>query len=156
MTTIVRWNPAREMANMQRAFERLDRAFSDNVNTVRQQLDAHTPAFDVHEADTAYTVTTDLPGITADNIDIKFHDNVLTINAELAQHEAEEGEKVLLRERVYGRFTRSLRLPQPIDGDNIEAAFDNGVLTLTLPKSEAAQPKHIAVKAGAPALPTEN
>jgi HSP20 family protein len=102
---------------------------------------------DVHENDSAYTVFANIPGINAEAIDINLHDGVLTISAQVPEVEVEEGSRVLLNERVTGHFSRQLTLPRKVDADNIEATYDNGILTLHVPKTPEAQPRHIPVKA---------
>lgn len=141
MTTIVRWNPFREMAAMQSA---MDRIFDETWRTVRGNADS-TLALDVHETDGSYIIQTALPGANPDSIHVSVHEGVLTISTEIAQTPVENS-RTLLQERVYGKFTRSLRLPQMVDLDNVNAAFENGVLTLTLPKSPEAQPRQIPVR----------
>jgi HSP20 family protein len=104
-------------------------------------------ALDMQEDDNNFTITTALPGVEADHINVRVHNDMLTIEGEIPEKEVEkEGKRSLLKERYYGRFSRTIRLPQPINRDQVEAAFDNGILTLTLPKSPEAQPKLIAVK----------
>jgi HSP20 family protein len=105
-------------------------------------------AFDVHESDSAYTVVADLPGLTADQINVKLDDDVLTVSAEVQENRNSDNARALLQERVYGKFSRSVRLPQPVARDQVEATYENGVLTLTLPKAPEAQPRLIAVKPG--------
>ncbi|NDJ60737.1 MAG: Hsp20/alpha crystallin family protein [Chloroflexi bacterium] len=147
MTTIIRWNPIREMAAMQSA---IDRAFDETWRNLRTDADSYTLPLDVYETEAGYTVTAALPGATSENIEISLHDNVLTIAGTVPQSVAfGEDEKVrtLAQERAYGSFSRNIRLPQPVDRDNIEATFDNGVLTLTLPKSAAVLPRQIPVRA---------
>lgn len=141
MTTLVRWNPFREMAAMQSA---MDRIFDETWRNVRGNADS-TLALDVHETDAAYIVQTALPGANPDSIQVSVHDGVLTISTEIVQVPIENS-RTLIQERVYGKFTRSLRLPQMVDIDNVNAAFENGVLTLTLPKSPEAQPRQIPVR----------
>ncbi|MEQ8672494.1 MAG: Hsp20/alpha crystallin family protein [Aggregatilineales bacterium] len=145
MATIVRWNPVREIAAMQ---DVMDRIFEENRRGNRNSNTVNTRslALDVHENENAYTVLTVLPGINPDTIDVRLHDNVLTISAEIAKPDVEENTRVLLSERVYGKFSRSINLPNEVDGDNVEAAYDNGVLTLTLPKVEESQPRQIPVR----------
>lgn len=142
MSTIVRWNPFREMAAMQSA---LDRMFEDSWRTSGFTFEGNLP-LDVHETDEAYTVIATMPGLSVDQIDIKLHQNTLTISAEWPKFEAPEGTHVLLQERAFGRVSRSINLPQPVNADAVEAAYDNGLLTLTLPKSPEAQPRMIPVK----------
>lgn len=145
--TIMRWNPLREMAAMQSA---MDRVFNDtwrSMNWNESELGAFHLPLDVRETDKDYTVTTDLPGVNPDNIHVKFQDGMLLIEAELPEQKIErEGERELLKERRYGKFTRSVRLPQQVNATNVEASFQDGVLTLTLPKAEEVQPRLIPVK----------
>ncbi|MBZ0275641.1 MAG: Hsp20/alpha crystallin family protein [Anaerolineae bacterium] len=148
MSTIIRWNPFREMAAMQSAF---DRVFEDNWRSLRPVWEnanagSFALALDVHEQDNGYTVTAELPGIPSENINVKLHDGILTISAEqTVENKQEEQGRVLLQERRYGKFSRSVRLPQPINTEQVEASYDNGVLTLTLPKAAEAQPRMIPV-----------
>ena len=145
MTTIVRWNPIREMAAMQSA---VDRLFEETWRGSRPSLAGNALALDVHENDQAYVVHTSLPGVEADKINISFQDDVLTISGEVEQVKTNEDQnmRVLLSERSYGKFSRSIRLAQAIDADKVEANYENGVLTLTLPKTPEAQPRQIPVK----------
>lgn len=143
MATIVRWNPFREMAAMQSA---MDRLFEDSWRGMQSTLTRGTLALDIHESDAAYTVTAALPGLTADQIQVTMHDGVLTISAEVPQPAAAENSRVLLQERVYGRLSRSVTLPEAVDNGAVEATYENGVLTLTLPKVPEAQPRTIPVK----------
>ena len=146
MATIVRWNPMREFAAMQDA---MDRIFEENRRTLRNGnygVNTRALALDVHENDNTYTVMTVLPGINPDDINVSLHDGALTISAEIIKPEVEEGTRVLLNERVYGKFSRTINLPNAVDADNVEAAYDNGMLTLTLPKVAEAQPRQIPVR----------
>lgn len=140
MTTVVRWNPVREMAAVQGAFDRL---FEENRRNGRY---VSSLALDVHETDQAYVVHAVVPGINADAVNISLHDGVLTISGEVPQFTLENS-KALLIERTYGKFQRSIRLPQEVDANAVEAQIENGVLTLTLPKTPEAQPRVIPVKA---------
>lgn len=153
MSSIMRWNPFREMAAMQSA---LDRLFEDTWRGVWPTTAGNALALDVHETDTAYTVVTALPGLSAEQISVRFDDGNLIISAEIPQPQPAEGTKVLLQERPFGQFTRSLRLPQTIDVNQVEATYENGLLTLTLPKTPEVQPKQIPVKAGGNLLPSKN
>jgi HSP20 family protein len=144
MSNITRWNPTREIAAMQ---ETLDRFFDGVWNTSgMMNRGNNTLALDLHENDNAYVLTTNLPGVDADDIDVTVHDNVLTISAEVNEDSREENDNVLVRERSYGRFSRRLTLPRGIDVDNIDSELNNGVLTLTLPKTEIAQRRRIEVR----------
>lgn len=144
MSTIVRWNPIREMAAMQTA---MDRLFEDTWRTVRPVAAGSGLVLDVYETDSKYIIYTAIPGVEPGQISVSLDDDVLTISGEVAQPAFGENEnaRVLLYERTYGKFTRSVRLGVPVDGDKIEAAYENGVLKLTVPKAPQAQPKVIPV-----------
>ena len=142
MTTVVRWNPVREMAAMQNA---LDQLFENNWRGTHNSADIGALALDVHETDQNYTVSAAVPGVSADAVNISFHDSVLTISGEIPQA-TQENARALMLERGYGKFQRSIRLPQPVDTSAVEANIENGVLTLTLPKTPEAQPRQIPVK----------
>jgi HSP20 family protein len=104
---------------------------------------------DVVEKDDAYVVHASIPGIAPEALDVTLTDNVLTIQAESRQEEDKSDEHYVLRERRFGSFTRSIRLPMPVEADKIEATCANGELTLMLPKAETVRPRRIAI-GGAP------
>ena len=143
MSNLVRWNPVREMATMQNA---MDRLFDDVWRNSRSTFAGNVLLLDVHETDDAYHVTSEMPGVNADQISINIRDGVLTIGAEIEQEAVDENTRVLLRERSYGKFSRSITLPQAVNADDVEATYDDGILTLTLPKVPEVQPKSIPVK----------
>ncbi|HEX2621747.1 MAG TPA: Hsp20/alpha crystallin family protein [Phototrophicaceae bacterium] len=146
MANIIRWNPVREMAAMQSL---MDRMFDDTWRSVRPfaEVEGSTLALDVHEDKETYVVTTSLPGVSADNIQINLHDDILTIEAEIPQKKVEqEGTRALVQERVYGKYSRQIRLPQAVNSDKVEAQYEDGVLTLTLPKADHVLPRSIPVK----------
>lgn len=141
MSTIVRWRPVtrRPMS----VFNEFDRMFND--------LQGELPAvmalpLDVMETTDNYMVKASIPGLNLEEVEIIFDDNALTIKGELKAEMQEEGAKYHLRERRTGTFSRSIKFPVQIESDAIEANYDNGVLTLTLPKAEAVKPKKIEVK----------
>lgn len=105
-------------------------------------------ALDVTENDTVFTVTTSLPGVNADDIHLNLHDGILTIAAEVKQETSEKTGKVLMQERRYGKFSRSIRFPVMVNSEAIEADYNNGILTVTVPKAAEAQPRRITVKNG--------
>ena len=143
MSTIIRWNPIREMAAMQNA---MDRLFEDTWRGYRNVDTSLALPLDVHETETAYHVVAALPGVPSDTVNVSLHDDVLTISGELPQPAYPENARTLLLERTYGKFSRSVRLPEQVVADQIEASLDNGLLTLNLPKTPEAQPKQIPVR----------
>lgn len=101
---------------------------------------------DVKESDSAYTVHAEVPGVPKEDIHVSIEGNVVSLRAEVRQHDQQkEGEKVLRSERYFGAVARSFQLPADVDAAQAKARYDNGVLTLQLPKklSNAAQRLHI-------------
>jgi len=106
------------------------------------------PALDAWETESAFVVRLDLPGLSAENVDLSFDRNTLTIRGTRPTTipAPDKGElKVFFAERAYGTFSRSLRFPQYVVSDRIEAAFADGVLTITVPKAEEAKPRKISI-----------
>ena len=147
MANIKVYNPFREMVAMQSA---LDKLFDQTWESWPEgRLNGNTLALDVDETNDNFVVTADLPGIHPDNINVTVHDDLLTITAEMPERTVEhESTKALVRERRYGKFSRSIRLPHGIDAEGVEAEFREGMLMLTLPKAENAKVKTIPVRAG--------
>ncbi len=113
---------------------------------------AWVPELDAWETENEYVVTLDLPGVRAEQVEISFERNTLTVRGERerAIRAPEKGElRVFFAEREWGSFTRSLRFPQHVAGDNIVANFEQGVLTVRVPKTEAAKPRKIEISSGA-------
>ena len=107
------------------------------------------PAMDLVEADDHFLLKADLPGLTEDDVNIEIRDNALTISGERkAEHEARERGWYRV-ERSFGRFSRSLTLPEGVDADRVEAEFDKGVLQVRIPKPEERKPRRVAIKNGA-------
>ena len=123
----------------------LDQAFTSGWNENRVWV----PAIDVVEKKDAYLMYAELPGVDPSQIDISFEQNVLTVRGakQSAVEARNDGElRVYAAERVTGSFERSIRLPEFVDGDGIAAEFNNGLLVLTVPKAQAAQPRRIEIK----------
>lgn len=108
------------------------------------------PAVDIAETAKGYEITAELPGIDEKNVEVKYADGTLTIRGEKKDEKEEKKENYYLSERNYGSFQRSFRVPEGVDPDKVEAAFKNGVLTVTLPKTPEAQKKEkrIEIKQG--------
>lgn len=143
MSTIVRWNPFRELAAMQSA---MDRIFDESWRDARPYWSENNLPIDVHETEDNYIVVANIAGVNPDDININLHDGVLNIGFEINREESNEESRVLVQERAYGKFSRSIRLGQSINVDGVEANYNNGVLTLSLPKAEEAKPRQISVK----------
>ena len=128
----------------------MDEALTNEGNGSLNAQPYWVPAFDAWETESAFVVQTDLPGLNPEQVDISFDRNTLTIrgNRPATIPAPEKGERrVFFAERAHGAFTRSLRFPQYVEGAKIEATYDNCVLTITVPKAEAAKPRKIAIAA---------
>lgn len=149
MSNLIRWNPQRE-TDVFRPFDQLmDDLWRNWAWPGRIQTDTAfdlRPAMDVIENDKSVTVRIDLPGLKPDDVHVEFQDDMLTISGQMGDTVEREGDRYHFRERRYGTFRRSLRLPNAVDGDKADANFEDGVLSIVLPKRPEAQPKQIAVK----------
>lgn len=125
----------------------LDEAFSAGWTENRVWV----PVIDVVETKDAYVLYAELPGVDPSQIDVKFEKSVLIVHGTKnpAFDVTKNGEhRIYAAERVTGTFERSIRLPEFVDGDKIAAEFNNGLLTVTVPKAQAAQPRRIEIKGG--------
>ena len=109
------------------------------------RFESWNPAVDVHEEDEAFVLTVDLPGMGKDEVDINVEDRTLSISGERKFEEKTEQDAYRRLERGYGRFSRSFSLPSHVDSTRVAAKFHNGVLTVTVPKSEAARSRRIDI-----------
>jgi HSP20 family protein len=135
---LARWDPFRDLKAVEDEFDRLaGRAFAKN---------AWVPALDVRETQDRYEVKLDLPGIDPAEVSVTFEDGTLTISGKREFSSEDKDETFHRIERSYGTFARSVGLPRTADPERIEANFDKGVLTVSVPKVEAAKPRTIEVK----------
>jgi HSP20 family protein len=104
------------------------------------------PAIDITENENEFVVKAEVPGCKADDIDIPVHGNMLTISGEKKQEEEKKGKGYYHVERSYGSFRRDLNLPADVDSEKIEAVCKDGILSITLPKSEKAKAVKVKVK----------
>ena len=138
---IIRWDPFREMTSVQNQFNRL----VDQMWGGRQE--SWLPAVDVFDNKDAVVVKAELAGMDPDDIQIEVEDNVLTVKGERRFEETVDEERYYRVERRYGSFQRSLALPQGVKPEDISASYEDGILTVTVPKVEEEKPKRIEVKA---------
>ena len=104
------------------------------------------PAFDVSETEGELIVTAEIPGMDKKDLDIHLSDGVLTVKGEKKQEKEDKKENYHCIERRYGSFSRTMRLPVDVDTEKVDAAYKDGVLRITLPKSETVKPKKIDIK----------
>ena len=148
MSTLVRWEPFRDMLSLRDRMDRLFEEFTDRGWPGEESLTAGVwkPPVDVYETKDSIVLKADLPEVNKEDVEISVQGNTLTLRGERKQ-EREVHEKDYYRmERSYGTFTRSFTLPGTVEPDKIEATFAGGVLTMTLPKKEESKPKQITVK----------
>jgi HSP20 family protein len=145
------WNPVRELSRVQsrinHIFDEMFEPISLGNELLRPEDEAEfTPAWDVQETENHYLVTIDIPGVPKDRVNIQLRDNQLIVSGERRQErERQEGAQGA-RESHYGTFVRSLPLSMAIDAEKIEANYENGVLQIVVPKTEAMKPKTIPIK----------
>ena len=145
---LVRWEPWSDLVSLREA---MDRLFEESFVRPRAgwlaPLGDGSLAVDMYETDEEVIVKTTVPGVKSEDIDVSITGDVLTIKGETKAEEKVEKANYIRQERRYGAFSRSLTLPSTVVADKATAEFENGVLTLTLPKAEEVKPKTIQVKA---------
>jgi HSP20 family protein len=145
MSNIIRWEPAREMMTLREAMDRLfDDAFTRPLSMSGNNWSI--PAVDMYQTDNEVVVKAALPGIKADEVQINVTGEVLTLKGEVKQENESKEKAYHIREQRWGAFERSLVLPTEVVADKAKADFENGVLTITLPKAEEVKPKTINIK----------
>ena len=147
MRILNRWEP-----NTLR--EQINRAFADVLEHTGEEsnLTAWAPAVDIFETEHELVVKADLPDVNPQDLDIRVENNILTIRGERKFEKKVNEENYLRVERAYGSFARSFSLANSVNSEAIKADYQNGVLTLSIPKREEAKPKQIKVNIGAPAV----
>ena len=152
---IIRWEPVRGRTSLQSEMDRLVNSFFDATfvpatGQLRRRA-RWTPAIDVVENESQYVLRADLPGLSEDDVKIEVENDVLAISGERRSEREDKGEGYYRVERAFGSFARSLRLPEGVDADAIEATFDHGVLEVRVPKPAAPRAHRVTITAGQPA-----
>jgi HSP20 family protein len=111
-----------------------------------QLLSGWTPAIDIYEDKDNLYVRAELPGMKREQIEVSLHEGTLSISGERKGENKHEGAEVYRAERFFGRFQRTVTLPAPVSPEKVKAQYQDGLLTITLPKTEEAKPKRIDVK----------
>ena len=114
-------------------------------DTAANQEHEWTPAVDIHEEDSCYMLTADIPGVNRQDVEITLEDGVLTVKGERKSETEVTEEGYRRRERIYGTFVRQFNLPDTVDAANISAKAEDGVLKIVIPKQEKPEPKKITV-----------
>ncbi|MCS3704574.1 Hsp20/alpha crystallin family protein [Salinibacter ruber] len=145
MTQLTRRTPNRTVRDLQREVDSIfDRFFGrggdDDTSTV------WAPRTDLSETDDAFRIRLDVPGMTKDDIAINLQNNTLTVSGERSSERQEDGEEYVRVERAFGTFHRTFTLPDAVDPDRVEATYDEGVLTINVPKTEKSTRRQIEIQ----------
>jgi HSP20 family protein len=148
MKNLVTYDPFRELRSLQRDVNRLlggtfERGGSEMISG------QWNPSVDISENKDSIVLEAELPGMSPDDVNISIENNVLTIQGERRFEKKQDEDNFHRVERSYGSFTRSFTLPPTVSSENVDAAFENGMLRLTLAKREEAKPRKIEIKATA-------
>jgi len=145
--SITRWDPFGELVTLRDAMDRLFEESFVRPSRLLGTPGAGTVPLDMYQHEGNIVIKASIPGIKPEDIDISVVGDTLTIKGEIRQEEEVKQEHVIRRERRYGAFSRTVTLPAPVDTSKANATFEHGVLTVTLPMTEAAKPKEIRVQA---------
>ena len=145
MSNLIRWEPVREMMSLREA---MDQLFNDAfTRPVSMSGGSVIPAVDLYQNNDSVVVKAALPGLKADDVQISVTADVLTLRGEFKQENEQKDTTYHIREQRFGSFERSIMLPSDVQTDKAKADFENGILTITLPKAESVKPKTITIKA---------
>lgn len=153
--TLTRWQkpefayltPFRHLSTLRDEIDRLfESPLGDWSPTWRQFSSGWLPAVDLFEDQDNLILKAELPGMKKEQIEIALHDGVLTLSGERKEEEKHHGADSYRSERFLGRFQRTVTLPVPVDAEKVKATYNDGILTVTLPKTEEAKPKQIPVE----------
>jgi HSP20 family protein len=142
------WGPIGQLTTVR---DELNRWFNSAFGELGRPSDLFgmwTPALDLYEGKDEYVVRAELPGMRKEDIEISLHDGALSISGDRKSETLSEESEAHRSERYFGRFQRTLELPKPVKSDEVKAAYKDGILTVTLPKTEEAKPKQISVSVG--------
>jgi HSP20 family protein len=146
--SLQRWDPYREMRTMRNL---MDRFFEEPMRLMGMQEgeESRSMRIDMHETENEIVLEAALPGVKPEDCDISLRDDTITISGEIkSERKEEEQGQVYLQERYYGRFQRTIPLPTHVKADEAQATFHDGILKVTLPKSEEQKARHISIQSG--------
>lgn len=152
MNSVIRWRKPDmgwptlgRLSDLRNEIDRLFEVPFAELAQASNLLSGWTPVLDVHEDKDNFYVRAEVPGMKKSDIEVSLHDGMLSISGERRPESKHEDGEVHRAERFFGRFHRSVSLPAPVAADKVKAQYKDGVLTVTLPKTEEAKPKHIDV-----------
>ncbi|MBM3881702.1 MAG: Hsp20/alpha crystallin family protein [Verrucomicrobia bacterium] len=141
-------SPIERMSSLRDQINRLFEAPFGELARAGEFFNGWAPALDLREDKENLVASIELPGLKKEQIDVSVHDGVLSVAGERADESSNQEATCYRTERFYGRFHRTLTLPKPVKVDAIKATYKDGILTVTLPKTEEAKPKQITVNVG--------
>ena len=142
------WQGVGRLTDLRDEIDRLFESPLAELTRTRQLLSGWTPAIDLFEDKDNFILRAELPGMKKEDIDLSLNDGSLSISGERKSEDKYQDAEVYRAERFFGRFQRTISVPAPVSADKIKAQYKDGILTVTLPKTEEAKPKHIEVKVG--------
>ncbi len=142
------WTPFHELARLRSELQRalFQVPYETFIAPAAGFFQGWTPAFDLYEEKDKFIIKAEVPGMKRENIDVSVHGNTLTISGERKEEEEHKESDVHRSERYFGRFQRNITLPSAIDAGKISASYHDGILNITLPKTEEAKGKRIEIK----------
>lgn len=143
--TLTKWIPKSSLINYHNEIDRL----LDSVFGTKDEIAGEytiCPRVDIEEFEKSYSIHMELPGVSKKDVTINVKENILTIEGEKKSGKDSKSDKYHRSERVFGKFHRTFRLPDQVDTEKIEAVFNDGILTVSIPKLEEALPKQIEIK----------
>jgi HSP20 family protein len=149
---MIRWSPSAELANLHSQMDRLFEDFFGSTPTTgtvrRPTTPTYTLPLDVKETESGYQIQAPVPGFKPEEVEVTFSEGILSIRAQRTEETTQEQGGWLRKEVASGNYQRSLQMPGDIKADDITAEFENGILTVVVPKSPRPQPKKIQVASG--------
>jgi HSP20 family protein len=145
--SMIRWEPFKEIISLRNVMDRLYEESFIRPSSLWPGLEQEELAVDMYQTANDVVVKATIPGVKAEEVDISITGDTLTIKGEHKEEKEIKKEDYFYKEHRYGNFSRSIQIPVQVKSDKAEAVFENGVLTLTLPKAEEVKPKQIKVKA---------
>lgn len=151
--TLIKYNPSKDLLDLEREFNRIFNSFGNRFGLTKSKESDEEyenavwmPLTDIYEDKDKFTLKIDLPGIKKEDVKIAYSNGSLNISGERVQESETKDAKCHRMEKSYGKYFRSFSLPELIQEDKINAEFNNGQLTITVPKAEEAKPKEIEIK----------
>jgi len=137
--------PNEQLCQLREEIDRLFEAPFADLSRMGEFFNGWAPPLDLSEDNDNLVATVEIPGLSKENLDVSVHEGVLSISGERVRANERETDEAHRRERIYGRFHRSISLPKPVKIEAIKAIYRDGILTVTMPKTEEAKPRQIEV-----------